>query len=110
MERHEGTPQGGPLSPILANVLLDEIDKELEKRGHAFVRFADDLNVYVRSKRAGERVMEAMRRLYARLKLRINEAKSAVARATERKFLGFSFWVAPDGKSSCASHPKPGSA
>ena len=83
------------LSPILANVLLDEIDKELEKRGHAFVRYADDLNVYVRSKRAGERVMEAMRRLYARLKLRINEAKSAVARATERKFLGFSFWVAP---------------
>jgi RNA-directed DNA polymerase len=74
VERHEGTPQGGPLSPILANVLLDEIDKELEKRGHAFVRYADDLNVYVRSKRAGERVMEAMRRLYARLKLRINEA------------------------------------
>jgi RNA-directed DNA polymerase len=98
VERHEGTPQGGPLSPILANVLLDEIDKELEKRGHAFVRYADDLNVYVRSKRAGERVMEAMRRLYARLKLRINEAKSAVARATERKFLGFSFWVAPGRK------------
>ena len=64
----------GVTSPILANVLLDEIDKELEKRGHAFVRYADDLNVYVRSKRAGERVMEAMRRLYARLKLRINEA------------------------------------
>jgi len=79
-------------------VLLDEIDKELEKRGHAFVRYADDLNVYVRSKRAGERVMEAMRHLYARLKLRINEAKSAVARATERKFLGFSFWVAPGRK------------
>jgi RNA-directed DNA polymerase len=98
IERHEGTPQGGPLSPILANVLLDEIDKELEKRGHAFVRYADDLNVYVRSRRAGERVMEAMRRLYARLKLRINEAKSAVARATERKFLGFSFWVAPGRK------------
>jgi RNA-directed DNA polymerase len=98
IERHEGTPQGGPLSPILANVLLDEVDKELEKRGHAFVRYADDLNVYVRSKRAGERVMEAMRRLYARLKLRINEAKSAVARATERKFLGFSFWIAPGRK------------
>jgi hypothetical protein len=85
----------GVLSPILANVLLDEVDKELEKRGHAFVRYADDLNIYVRSKRAGERVMEAMRRLYARLKLRVNEAKSAVARATERKFLGFSFWIAP---------------
>jgi group II intron reverse transcriptase/maturase len=95
IERHEGTPQGGPLSPLLANVLLDDVDKELEKRGHAFVRYADDLNVYVRSKRAGERVMAAMRRLYARLRLRVNESKSAVARATERKFLGFSFWVAP---------------
>jgi RNA-directed DNA polymerase len=83
IERHEGTPQGGPLSPLLANVLLDDVDKELEKRGHAFVRYADDLNIYVRSKRAGERVMETMRRLYARLKLRVNEAKSAVARATE---------------------------
>jgi group II intron reverse transcriptase/maturase len=95
MERHEGTPQGGPLSPLLANVLLDDVDKELERRGHAFVRYADDLNVYVRSKRAGERVMEALRRLYAGLRLRVNESKSAVARATERKFLGFSFWVAP---------------
>lgn len=94
-ERHEGTPQGGPLSPLLANVLLDDVDKELEKRGHAFVRYADDLNVYVRSKRAGERVMEALRRLYAGLRLRVNESKSAVAHATERKFLGFSFWVAP---------------
>lgn len=92
MERHEGTPQGGPLSPLLANVLLDDVDKELEKRGHAFVRYADDLNIYVRSKRAGERVMEAMRRLYARLRLRVNESKSAVARATERKFLSFTFW------------------
>jgi RNA-directed DNA polymerase len=92
MERHEGTPQGGPLSPLLANVLLDEVDRELEKRGHAFVRYADDLNVYVRSKRAGERVMEAMKRLYARLRLRINESKSAVASARDRKFLGFSFW------------------
>ena len=79
-------------------MLLDEVDKELEKRGHAFVRYADDLNIYVRSKRAGERVMEAMRRLYARLKLRINEAKSKVVRATERKFLGFSFWIAPGRK------------
>jgi RNA-directed DNA polymerase len=92
MERHEGTPQGGPLSPLLANVLLDDVDKELEKRGHAFVRYADDLNIYVRSKRAGERVMEAMRRLYARLRLHVNESKSAVARATERKFLSFTFW------------------
>jgi len=64
-ERHEGTPQGGPLSPLLANVLLDEVDKELEKRGHSFVRYADDSNVYVRSKRAGERVMGLLRRLYA---------------------------------------------
>jgi RNA-directed DNA polymerase len=61
-DRHEGTPQGGPLSPLLANVLLDEVDKELEKRGHAFVRYADDCNVYVRSRRAGERVMELLRR------------------------------------------------
>jgi len=94
MERHEGTPQGGPLSPLLANVLLDEVDKELEERGHAFVRYADDCNVYVRSKRAGERVMEALRSLYAKLRLRVNEDKSAVARVWDRKFLGYSFWVA----------------
>jgi RNA-directed DNA polymerase len=93
-ERHEGTPQGGPLSPLLANVLLDEVDKELERRGHAFARYADDCNVYVRSKRAGERVMEALRGLYARLRLRVNEDKSAVARVWDRKFLGYSFWVA----------------
>src|SRR5256712_9349744 len=93
MERHEGTPQGGPLSPLLANVLLDEVDKELEKRGHAFVRYADDCNVYVRSRRAGERVMGALERLYAGLHLRINETKSAVARVWGRKFLGYSFWV-----------------
>ncbi len=98
MERHEGTPQGGPLSPLLANVLLDEVDKELEKRGHAFVRYADDGNVYVRSRRAGERVMVLLSRLYDRLRLRINAAKSAVARAWKRKFLGFSFWVAPGKK------------
>ena len=95
MERKEGTPQGGPLSPLLANVLLDEVDKELEKRGHAFVRYADDCNVYVRSRRAGERVMSLLRRLYAGLHLRVNESKSAVARATERTFLGFAFWVGP---------------
>src|SRR5713101_7587282 len=94
IERHEGTPQGGPLSPLLANVLLDEVDKELEKRGHAFVRYADDLNVYVRSKAAGDRVMAALRRLFVRLRLIVNEAKSAVASATQRKVLGFSFWVA----------------
>jgi group II intron reverse transcriptase/maturase len=94
MERYEGTPQGGPLSPLLANVLLDEVDKELEKRGHAFVRYADDGNVYVRSKRAGERVMALLHRLYGRLRLRLNELKSAVARVWYRKFLGFSFWVA----------------
>ena len=94
-ERYEGTPQGGPLSPLLANVLLDEVDKELEKRGHAFVRYADDCNVYVRSWRAGERVMRTLRGLYARLRLRVNEAKSAVARPWDRKFLGYSFWVAP---------------
>ena len=94
-ERHEGTPQGGPLSPLLANVLLDEVDKELEKRGHAFVRYADDCNVYVRSKRAGERVMGLLRRLYTRLKLRVNESKSAIDLATNRKLLGYSFWNAP---------------
>jgi RNA-directed DNA polymerase len=90
-ERHEGTPQGGPLSPLLANVLLDEVDKELEKRGHAFVRYADDCNVYVRSERAGQRVMQTLQRLYAKLRLRVNESKSAVARPWERSFLGFTF-------------------
>jgi len=95
VERHEGTPQGGPLSPLLANVLLDEVDQELMRRGHRFVRYADDCNVYVQSRRAGERVMEALVGLYATLRLRINPAKSAVARVWERQFLGFSFWVAP---------------
>jgi len=94
IERHEGTPQGGPLSPLLANVLLDEVDKELERRGHAFVRYADDLNVYVRTQRSGERVMTSLRKLFEKLKLRVNEAKSKVNRATKSKFLGFSFWVA----------------
>jgi group II intron reverse transcriptase/maturase len=98
IERYEGTPQGGPLSPLLANVLLDEVDKELERRGHCFVRYADDSNVYVRSRRAGERVMSLLRRLYARLRLKVNEAKSAVVSVfTERKFLGYSFWAAPKG-------------
>lgn len=94
MERYEGTPQGGPLSPLLANVLLDEVDKELEKRGLSFVRYADDLNVYVRSRRAGEDTLQTLRRLYAQLRLRVNEAKSAVARPQDRKFLGYSFWYA----------------
>jgi group II intron reverse transcriptase/maturase len=97
MERYMGTPQGGPLSPLLANVLLDEVDRELERRGHAFVRYADDCNVYVRSRRAGGRVMETLRRLYAALRLVVNEEKSAVARVWERQFLGYSFWVA-EGK------------
>ena len=98
IERHEGTPQGGPLSPLLANVLLDEVDKELEKRGHAFVRYADDCNVYVRSRRAGERVLVGLRKQYARLRLQVNGAKSAVDLAVRRKFLGFSFWVAAEGR------------
>ena len=93
-QRHEGTPQGGPLSPLLANVLLDEVDRELERRGHCFVRYADDCNVYVRSQRAGERVMAGLRKLYGTLKLTINAAKSAVANAETRKFLGFSFYTA----------------
>lgn len=91
-ERYEGTPQGGPLSPLLANLLLDEVDKELERRGHSFVRYADDCNVYVRSERAGQRVLATLRRKYAKLRLRINEEKSAVAPAWGRKFLGYNFW------------------
>lgn len=88
----EGTPQGGPLSPLLANILLDDLDKELERRGHAFCRYADDCNIYVRSRRAGERVMESVKRfLHERLKLVVNEEKSAVDRPWKRKFLGFSF-------------------
>jgi RNA-directed DNA polymerase len=98
VDRDEGTPQGGPLSPLLANVLLDEVDKELEARGHCFVRYADDANVYVRSRRAGERVMRLLRRLYGRLRLRVNEAKSTIASVFRRKFLGYSFWVAAGGK------------
>ena len=97
-QRYQGTPQGGPLSPLLANVLLDEVDKELEKRGHCFVRYADDANVYVRSRRTGERVMALLRSLYAGLRLTINEGKSAVASAFGRKFLGYSLWVARDGE------------
>jgi RNA-directed DNA polymerase len=88
----EGTPQGGPLSPLLSNIVLDELDRELERRGLRFVRYADDCNVYVRSRRAGERVMASLRRfITTKLKLKVNEQKSAVARPWERKFLGLSF-------------------
>ena len=88
----EGTPQGGPLSPLLSNLMLDVLDRELERRGHRFARYADDCNIYVRSRRAGERVMATVQRfLIGRLKLRINAAKSAVDPPSRRKFLGFSF-------------------
>jgi RNA-directed DNA polymerase len=90
-QRTEGTPQGGPLSPLLSNILLDDLDKELEKRGHAFCRYADDCNIYVRSKRAGERVLASLTQFLAkRLKLKINQTKSAVDRPWNRKFLGYS--------------------
>ena len=88
-QRDEGTPQGGPLSPLLANVLLDEVDRELERRGHKFVRYADDCNVYVNSRRAGQRVLGALRACYAKLALKVNEAKTAVAPVWGRKFLGY---------------------
>ena len=89
--RQEGTPQGGPLSPLLSNILLDELDQELERRGHRFCRYADDCNIYVRSRRAGERVMTSVTQFLSRqLRLKVNAAKSAVARPWERKFLGYS--------------------
>ena len=98
----EGTPQGGPLSPLLSNLMLDVLDKELEKRGHRFVRYADDCNIYVRSQRAGERVMASVTRfLGRRLKLRVNAAKSALDRPAERTFLGFSF---TGGQAAEAAH------
>src|SRR5436309_514880 len=93
----EGTPQGGPLSPLLSNLVLDELDRELERRGHRFVRYADDSNIYVRSERAGQRVMDSITRFITqRLKLKVNDKKSAVARPQERKFLGFSFTSDPE--------------
>ena len=94
----EGTPQGGPLSPLLANIMLDELDKELEKRGHKFCRYADDNNVYVKSKRAGNRVMKSMINLIEnKLKLKVNKDKSAVDSVSKRKFLGFSFYFSKSG-------------
>src|SRR5262250_674731 len=91
-ESREGTPQGGPLSPLLSNLVLDALDRELDRRGHRFVRYADDCNIYVGSERAGQRVMQSVTRFIThRLKLKVNQAKSAVARPGQRKFLGFSF-------------------
>ena len=98
IEAQEGTPQGGPLSPMLANVMLDEVDRELERRGHRFVRYADDCNVYVKSLRAGHRVLEGLRRCYAKLKLKVNEAKTAVAPVWGRKFLGYCLRRGPKGQ------------
>ncbi len=93
METEEGTPQGGPLSPLLSNIMLDDLDKELEKRGHKFVRYADDCNIYVKTQRAGERVMESVKEfLEKKLKLKVNSKKSKVEQATKVKFLGFSFY------------------
>jgi len=107
VESEEGTPQGGPLSPLLANIMLDELDKELEKRGHKFCRYADDCNIYVKSRKAGERVMESIT-LYIEkeLKLKVNRNKSAVDRPSRRKFLGFSFYVMK-GKARNFIHKKP---
>jgi RNA-directed DNA polymerase len=99
----EGTPQGGPLSPLLSNLVLDELDRELGRRGHRFVRYADDCNIYVRSERAGQRVMEGITSfIMQKLKLKVNEAKSAVARPQERKFLGFSFTAGLEVKRTIA--------
>ena len=93
METEEGTPQGGPLSPLLSNIMLHDLDQELEKRGHKFVRYADDCNIYVKTQRAGERVLESVRQyLEKKLKLKVNRKKSKVERAKAAKFLGFSFY------------------
>src|SRR5499425_317669 len=99
----EGTPQGGPLSPLLSNLVLDELDRELMRRGHRHVRYADDCNIYVRSERAGQRVMKSITRFITqKLKLKVNETKSAVARPQQRKFLGFSFTDGPEVKRAIA--------
>jgi RNA-directed DNA polymerase len=105
--RELGTPQGGPLSPLMANVLLDEVDRVLEARGYSFARYADDCNVYVGSMKAGLRVMALLQRCYAALRLQINEAKSAVTSAFGRKFLGYALWVAPGGEVRCRVAHKP---
>lgn len=107
VDRYLGTPQGGPLSPLLANVLLDEVDKALEVRGYSFVRYADDCNVYVVSRRAGERVMGYLRKLYTDLKLQINEAKSAVSSAFGRKFLGYALWAGRGKEVKCKVAERP---
>ena len=107
VDRDLGTPQGGPLSPLLANVLLDEVDKALQARGYSFARYADDCNVYVGSIKAGERVMGYLRKLYTGLKLQINEAKSAVASVFGRKFLGYALWVAKGKEVKCKVADKP---
>src|SRR6202795_3096328 len=100
----EGTPQGGPLSPLLSNLVLNELDRELERRGHRYLRYADDCNIYVRSQRAGQRVMESITRFITqKLKLKVNETKSAVARPQERKLLGFSFSTGPEIKRMIAA-------
>ena len=98
VNNEEGTPQGGPLSPLLSNIMLDEIDKELEKRGHKFCRYADDCNIYVKSRKAGNRVLKSMTyHLENKLKLKVNEEKSKVDLVTRRKFLGYSFYFVKDG-------------
>jgi RNA-directed DNA polymerase len=102
MDRYKGTPQGGPLSPMLANILLDEVDKELEARGYSFARYADDCNVYLSSEKAGERVMGLLKKLYAGLKLQLNEAKSAVCSVFGAKFLGHTLWVGKGKEVKCA--------
>lgn len=111
----EGTPQGGPLSPLLSNVMLDDLDKELERRGHRFCRYADDANIYVRSQRSGERVMASVAGyLTRRLRLTVNQQKSAVARPSQRQFLGYSLYgskaklrVAPDREKRLKAHLRP---
>src|SRR5699024_8910072 len=98
VKSENGAPQGGPLSPLLSNILLDELDKELERRGHRFCRYADDCNIYVKSKRAGDRVLKSITKfLEQKLKLKVNDEKSAVSSPTKRKFLGYSFYYGKDG-------------
>lgn len=106
VKTEEGAPQGGPLSPLLSNILLDELDKELERRGHKFCRYADDCNIYIKSLRAGERVLESITRfLKHKLKLKVNKEKSAVSSPTKRKFLGYSFYYYK-GKARLRVHPR----